>query len=220
MVEQPEYAHEYAQSLGDPAGFWGRQAGLIEWDVLPQTTLDAGRPHFPRWFPDGRMNTCFNAVDRHVRDGRADQLAVVHDSPVTSTTSALTYAELQDEVARFAGVLASLGVTAGDRVLLYLPMVPEAIVAMLACARLGAVHCVVFGGFAAPELAGRIDDARPRVVVAASCGLEPTRVVPYDAIVREALRLATYEPEHVVVLQREQAPTEGISHHDAYKDLP
>jgi len=214
MVEQPEYAHEYAQSLGDPAGFWGRQAGLIEWDVLPQTTLDAGRPHFPRWFPDGRMNTCFNAVDRHVRDGRADQLAVVHDSPVTSTTSALTYAELQDEVARFAGVLASLGVTAGDRVLLYLPMVPEAIVAMLACARLGAVHCVVFGGFAAPELAGRIDDARPRVVVAASCGLEPTRVVPYDAIVREALRLATYEPEHVVVLQREQAPTEGISHHD------
>ena len=137
MVEQPEYAHEYAQSLGDPAGFWGRQAGLIEWDVLPQTTLDAGRPHFPRWFPDGRMNTCFNAVDRHVRDGRADQLAVVHDSPVTSTTSALTYAELQDEVARFAGVLASLGVTAGDRVLLYLPMVPEAIVAMLACARAG-----------------------------------------------------------------------------------
>ena len=214
MAEFPDYRQEYATSLRDPDGFWGAQAQLIDWDAFPTTTLDASRPHFPRWFPDGRLNTCFNAVDRHVRDGRGDQVALIHDSPITSSITQLTYAQLQDHVARFAGVLASLGVVAGDRVLLYLPMVPEAVVAMLACARLGAVHCVVFGGFAAPELAGRIDDARPRVVVAASCGLEPTRIVRYDAIVREALELAGHEPDHVVVLQREQAPTDGIGAHD------
>jgi propionyl-CoA synthetase len=213
-MENADYQAEYAASLRDPAGFWGRQASLVEWDVVPGTTLDASDPHFPRWFPDGRLNTCFNAVDRHVRDGRGDQVALIHDSPITSSLTRLTYAELLDQVARFAGVLAGLGVESGDRVLLYLPMVPEAVVSMLACARIGAVHCVVFGGFAAPELASRIDDASPRVVVAASCGLEPTRIVPYDAIVTEALGLAEHTPDHVVVLQRPQAPTSGITDHD------
>jgi propionyl-CoA synthetase len=167
--------------------------------------LDDSRPPFYRWFPDGELNTCENALDRHVAAGHGDRTALVYDSPVTGSKRTYTYAELLAEVATFAGALASLGVGKGDRVVIYLPMVPEAVVAMLACARLGAVHSVVFGGFAASELAARVEDARPRVLVTASCGIEVSRVVEYKPLVDRALGLSSHQPEHVVVLQRPQA---------------
>ena len=202
------YAEMYEKSLADPGAFWGEAARDIEWYEPPTAVLDDGNPPFYRWFAGGVLNTCFNAVDRHVRDGRADQAAVVYDSPVADAVRTLTYRELRDEVARFAGVLKALGVGRGDRVVVYLPMVPEAVVAMLACARLGAVHSVVFGGFAANELAMRIDDAEPKVIVTASCGIEPTRVVPYKPIIDAAMAAATHAPDHCVVLQRPQAVAE------------
>jgi propionyl-CoA synthetase len=208
-----DYASSYAQSLADPSAFWARAATEVDWDEPPPRVLDDTHAPIHRWFTGGRLNTCFNALDRHVLAGRADQPALVHDSPVTGSSGRLTYAELLDEVARFAGVLRSLGVGAGDRVVVYMPMVPQAVVAMLACARLGAVHCVVFGGFAAHELAVRIDDARPVVLVAATCGVEPTRVVPYLPIVDAALGLARHRPAHVLVLDREQAPAEPVRVH-------
>ncbi len=166
------YEKEFRRSLSDPEGFWGDAARMIDWYRAPTVVLDRSRPPFYRWFADGVMNTCFNAVDRHVRDGRGGQAALIYDSPVTGTGRTYTYAGLLDEVARFAGVLRGLGVGQGDRVIVYLPMIPEAVIAMLACARIGAVHSVVFGGFAAPELAARIDDAAPKVIVSASCGIE------------------------------------------------
>ena len=171
----------------------------------PRTVLDESRAPFYRWFPDGELNTCENALDRHVAAGHGDRLALVYDSPVTGTKRTYTYAQLLDETATFAGALAGLGVGKGDRVVIYLPMVPEAVVAMLACARLGAVHSVVFGGFAPHELAVRIDDARPKVVVSASCGIEVARVIEYKPLVDRALDLAEHAPDHVVVLQRPQA---------------
>ncbi len=169
----------YQRSLRDPEGFWGEAAEDIHWDKRWDQVLDRSNPPFYRWFAGARVNTCYNALDRHVEGGRADQLALVYDSPVTDTVKRFTYAELRDEVARFAGALAALGVGAGDRVIIYMPMVPQAVVAMLACARIGAVHSVVFGGFAATELAARIDDAKPKVIVSASCGIEPGRIVAY-----------------------------------------
>jgi propionyl-CoA synthetase len=171
----------------------------------PQVVLDDSAAPFVRWFPDGQLNTCHNALDRHVAAGRGDQVALIHDSPVTGTGSKLTYRQLRDEVARFAGVLRDQGVDKGDRVIIYMPMVPEAVVAMLACARLGAVHSVVFGGFAPRELAARINDAEPVVVVAGSCGIEPTRIVEYKPMLDAALEMATHKPRSCVILQREQA---------------
>jgi propionyl-CoA synthetase len=200
-----DYADVYRRSLADPDGFWGEQAALVTWFRKPTRVLDADSPPFYRWFPDGRLNTCYNALDRHVIAGRGDQAALIYDSPVTGTTETITYATLLQDVAAFAGALRDLGVGQGDRVVIYMPMVPEAVVAMLACARLGAVHSVVFGGFAANELAVRIDDAQPKVVVSASCGLEPTRVVEYKPLLDRALELATHEPSACVVLQRPQA---------------
>jgi propionyl-CoA synthetase len=199
------YADTYRRSLKDPDGFWGEAAAGIEWYRAPSRVLDDRNPPFYRWFSDGTLNTCFNALDRHVRDGRADQPALVHDSPVTGTGRTLTYRQLRDEVARFAGVLRGLGVDHGDRVVIYMPMVPEAVVAMLACARIGAVHSVVFGGFAPKELAARIDDAAPTVVVSASCGIEPTRVLEYKPILDQAISLARHRPARCVLLQRPQA---------------
>jgi propionyl-CoA synthetase len=199
------YADEYRRSLDDPEGFWLDAAAAIDWDTPPSRALDASNAPFYRWFPDGELNTCRNALDRHVDGGRVDQVALVYDSPMTGTIRRLTYAELLDEVARFAGALRGLGVEKGDRVVVYMPMVPEAVVAMLACARLGAVHSVVFGGFAANELAIRIDDARPKVIVAASCGLEPGRVVEYKPLLDAAIDLATHKPDRCVVLQRDEA---------------
>jgi propionyl-CoA synthetase len=202
------YAAAYEQSISDPDAFWGEAATSIEWTTPPSQVLDAGNPPFYRWFTGGRLNTCFNALDRHVRDGRGDQDALIYDSPVTGTTARYTYAELLDRVSRFAGALASLGVEKGDRVIVYMPMVPEAAVAMLACARLGAIHSVVFGGFAPAELAARIEDAKPKVVLSASCGIEPSRTIPYKPLLDAALDRSTHKPESVIVLQREQAVAE------------
>ena len=204
-VRTGAWAAAHRASLEDPDAFWGEAAGGVDWITRPQRVLDDDRPPFYRWYTGGTLNTCFNALDRHVVHGRADQLALVHDSPVTGTTRTFTYAELLDQVARFGGVLRTLGVEQGDRVVIYMPMVPEAVVAMLACARIGAVHSVVFGGFAPAELAARIDDAQPVVVVTASCGIEPTRVVEYKPMLDAAIERAEHRPRHVVVLQRPQA---------------
>ncbi|MDT0213966.1 propionyl-CoA synthetase [Rothia sp. ARF10] len=199
------YRTAYAQSLEDPETFWRAAAGGIDWLTGPTTVLDdTGAPLY-RWFPGATLNTCFNALDRYVRDGRGEQPAIIHDSPVTGTKETITYAGLLARVATFAGALASLGVEKGDRVVVYMPMVPEAVVAMLACARLGAVHSVVFGGFAPAELAARIEDAEPKVVVAASCGIEPSRIVEYKPMLDAALDRSSHKPESVIVLQREQA---------------
>ncbi|MER7013774.1 propionyl-CoA synthetase [Saccharopolyspora sp. NPDC000359] len=213
------YAEAHRRSLTDREGFWLDAAAAIEWVREPSRALDDAADPFFRWFPDGELNTCFNALDRHVRDGRGEQPALIWDSAMTGQVLRRTYRELLDEVALFAGALRAQGVARGDRVVLYLPMIPEAVVAMLACARIGAVHSVVFGGFAPKELAARIEDARPTVVVAASCGLEPNRVVEYKPIVDEALRLTEHQPKRVVVLQREQARAElgerDVDWHDA-----
>jgi len=208
------YAEQFRRSLDDPEGFWGDAAAAVHWEVAPARVLDGGAAPLYRWYPDGQLNTCFNAVDRHVVAGRGGQLALVYDSPVTSTVRRLTYAELQEEVARAAGALRALGVEKGDRVVVYLPMIPEAVVAMLACARLGAVHSVVFGGFAAQELATRISDARPRVVVSASCGIEGGRVVAYKPLLDRAIELAEHEPEHCLVVQRPQCVADLIPGRD------
>ena len=202
------YGAEYQRSLSDPEAFWLGAAKAIDWTKEPVQALDATNVPFYRWFPGGELNTSYNALDRHVEGGRGEQPALIWDSPVTSAQRTYSYAQLRDEVARFAGVLASLGVGKGDRVLVYMPMVPEAAVAMLACARIGAVHSVVFGGFAPKELAVRIDDAKPKVIVAASCGIEPTRIVAYRPIVEAALKTTEHQPDKIVVLQREAARAE------------
>jgi propionyl-CoA synthetase len=199
------YHTAYQQSLTDPDAFWGRAAQAVDWITPPARVLDDDRPPFYRWFSGATLNTCFNALDRHVATGRGDQPAVHYDSPVTGTKRTITYAALLGEVSRFAGALASLGVEKGDRVVIYMPMVPEAVVAMLACARIGAVHSVVFGGFAPAELAARIEDAKPVVVVSASCGIEPSRVIEYKPLLDAALDRSSHKPESVIVLQREQA---------------
>ena len=166
---------------------WREAAGNIHWFETPDTVLDSENPPFYRWFPDGVTNACYNALDLHVEQGRGDQAALIYDSPVTDTKRSYSYAELLDEVSRFAGVLAAQGVGKGDRVIVYMPMVPEALIAMLACARLGAVHSVVFGGFASNELAVRIDDASPKVIVSATCGVEPSRIVPYKPLLAKLM---------------------------------
>src|SRR5688572_27476788 len=193
------YRDAYEQSLADPDAFWGAAAAAIDWSRPPTRILDGDRAPFYRWYPDGELNTCHNAVDRHVDAGRGEQAALIYDSPVTGTGTGTgrtyTYRELRDEVARFAGGLRRLGVAKGDRVVIYMAMVPETVIAMLACARLGAVHSVVFGGFAARELAARITDARPRVILSASCGIEIDRVVPYKPLLDGAIDHAAVKPE-------------------------
>lgn len=181
---------------------WEQASADIHWFRSPETVLDRENPPFYRWFPDGLTNACYNALDIHVAQGRAEQLALIYDSPVTGTKRRYSYAELLDEVSRFAGVLVAEGVTCGDRVLVYMPMVPEAVIAMLACARLGAIHSVVFGGFASNELAVRIDDATPKVIVSASCGIEPGRLVPYKPLLDDAVDLAAHKPDRCIILQR------------------
>lgn len=199
------YAQTYARWQADPEGFWREAAEAIDWIRPPQTIFEASSGPYGRWFPDATCNTCFNVLDRHVRDGRGQQTALIYDSPVTGAKASFTYAQMLDEVATLAAVLRDLGVAKGDRVILYMPMIPEAAFAMLACARIGAVHSVVFGGFAAKELATRIDDALPRVIMTATCGVEPTRIVEYKPLLDAAIELATHKPETCVVLQRPQA---------------
>lgn len=203
----------------NPIEFWQAAANRIDWIRAPKEVLDESRAPIYHWYPDGVLNTCTNALDRHVVLGRGDQIAIYYDSPLTESKRAITYQELLDQVSLFAGGLASLGVHKGARVLIYMPMIPEAAVAMLACARLGAVHSVVFGGFAAAELAARIDDAEPAVIVMASCGIEPGRIVEYQPIVEEAIHLARHKPTSVVVLQRPQSPAVLGEHEIEWHDL-
>jgi propionyl-CoA synthetase len=198
-----EYEKQFRRSLDDPEGFWLEAAKTITWIHEPTRALDSSAAPIYRWFPDGELNTSYNALDRHVETGHGKRTALIWDSPVTHSVRRYTYGELRDEVARFAGALASLGVVKGDRVLIYMPMVPEAVIAMLGCARIGAVHSVVFGGFAPKELAARISDAQPKVIVAASCGIEPTRTVEYLPIINAALEATEHQPGKVVVLQRD-----------------
>jgi propionyl-CoA synthetase len=208
------YQEVFARSISDPTGFWGDAAELVDWDEPPPTVLDASGAPLYRWYSGGVLNTCYNALDRHADGERAGQLALVYDSPVTGTVRRFTFAELRAEVARLAGALLGLGVTKGDRVVIYMPMVPEAAMAMLACARIGAVHSVVFGGFAANELAARIDDARPRAIMAASCGIEPGRIVEYKPLLDKAIELAGHKPEAVLILQRPQATASTVAGRD------
>lgn len=204
----------FEQSLRDPAAFWGGAAEEVHWYKPWDKVLDDSRRPFYRWFVGGEVNTCYNALDVHIEAGRGSQPALIYDSPVTSTIKIFTYRELRDKVAVFAGGLARLGVSKGDRVIVYMPMIPEAVVAMLACARLGAVHSVVFGGFAAKELATRIDDAKPKVVVSASCGLELKRIIPYKPLLDEALQIARHQPQSCVIVQRDMGRAELMPGHD------
>jgi len=208
------YRGEHRRSLEAPEAFWREQAAGIDWHRFPETILSRDHTGHYRWFSDGVLNTCHLAVDRHVERGCGGQAALIHDSPATGTERTLTYAELRDQVARCAGVLRGLGVGHGDRVIIYMPMIPETVVAMLACARLGAVHSVVFGGFSAHELAVRIDDARPTALVTASCGIEFSRIIPYKPIVDDALKRAAHAPPNTVVVKRPQADAELVPGRD------
>ncbi len=200
------YNRSYRQSIDDPEAFWANAAETIDWDRRWDRVLDDSAEPAARWFVGGMLNTCHNALDRHVAAGIGSRTALIYDSPVTGSRQRFTYAELRDRVARFAGALAARGVGRGDRVVIYMPMVPEAAIAMLACARIGAIHSVVFGGFAANELATRIDDSTPKAVVAGSCGIEPGRIVPYKPLLDRAIEIARHKPEFCIVLQREAEP--------------
>ncbi len=208
------YQDVYSNWQDDPERFWMRAAETIDWTKPPTRALDDSAAPFYRWFADGAANTCWNAVDRHVEGGRGEQAAILYDSPVTKTQRTITYRELQIQVARLAGALASRGIVKGDRLILYMPMVPEALVAMLACARLGAIHSVVFGGFAANELAVRIDDAKPKAILSASCGIEPGRIVAYKPLLDEAIALASHPPEFCVILQRPEQAADLVTGRD------
>src|ERR1700726_1097757 len=202
--DNSRYHEVHARALRDPEGFWGEAAAEIDWIEPAKKIFDPGMGLYGRWFTGGVVNTCHNALDRHVAGGRADQIALIHDSPLANTVTTFTYAEMLKEVETLAAVMADFGVAKGDRVILYMPMVPEAMVAMLACARIGAVHSVVFGGFAAKELATRIEDARPKLIFSASCGLEPGRIVHYKPLLDEAIKLSSAKPQACVILQRPQ----------------
>ena len=193
----------HTRSLRDPDGFWGEAAALVDWFETWDKILDDSQAPAYRWFSGASLNTCYNALDRHVENGRGNQAALIYDSPVTDQIRSYSYRELRDQVAAFAGALAARGVGKGDRVILYMPMIPEAVIAMLACARLGAIHSVVFGGFAANELATRIDDAKPKVIVSASCGIEPGRVVAYKPLLDAAIEMAGSKPDTCIILQRD-----------------
>ena len=209
------YDTTYSASVGDPSGFWMDAAKAIDWDVAPTRAAEPQDDGMWRWFPDGRLNTCHNALDRHVTAGRGDRIALIHDSAMTGTVTRFSYAQMRDEVAQVAGMIAAQGVSVGDRVIIYMPMVPEAVFAMLACARLGAVHSVVFGGFAANELAKRIDDAAPKLVLTASCGLEPGRIVAYKPLLDSAINLAAHKVPRVIVLQRPQLEADLVAGRDS-----
>ena len=209
-----DYLTEYRQSIENPEAFWGQKAREITWFEAPKKILSIDEKGFYRWFKGGKMNTCYVALDQHVKEGRGEQAAMIYDSPVTGTVRTYSYRELRDEVAKFAGVLKEMGVNKGDRVVIYMPMVPEAAIAMLASARIGAIHSVVFGGFAPNELAIRIDDAQPKVIVSASCGIEFDKVIPYKPLLDEAIRIARHKPEKCIILKRPQQNASLITDRD------
>jgi propionyl-CoA synthetase len=213
------YAETYRRWREDPESFWLEAAEAVDWIEKPTRALDPANAPFFRWYPDGVANTCWNAVDRHVASGAGDRPAILYESPVTGTRASISYAELQGRVSRLGGALEARGVGKGDRVLIYMPMIPEAVVAMLACARIGAVHSVVFGGFAANELAVRIDDAKPKAVLSASCGIEPGRVVPYKPLLDAAIDLAAHKPDFCVIKQRPQCAAVAVDRRDHDWDM-
>ena len=204
MTDKMKYSDAYEESIKQPESFWGKAAREIQWNKKWDKVLDDGKKPFYRWFTGGELNTCYNALDYHVESGRGEQAAIIYDSPVTDTIRKISYGELLDKVSRFAGVMTGLGVAKGDTVIIYMPMIPEAMVAILACARIGAVHSVVFGGFAPNELAIRIDDARPKVMISASCGIEGKKVLPYKPLLDEAINIALHKPEKCIIYQRSQ----------------
>ena len=214
MTEHTSYESVYTNWQADPETFWAQAAQDVHWFKTWDKVLDDSRAPFYRWFVGDEVNSCYNALDIHVENGRSEQLALIYDSPVTDTFQQFTYRELRNKVAKLAGVLVNMGVTKGDRVILYMPMVPEAAMAMLACARIGAVHSVVFGGFAAKELATRIDDAKPKAILSASCGVEPTRIVEYKPLLDQAINIAEYKPEKCLILQRPQLEASMIPGRD------
>src|SRR6476659_5044856 len=202
--EKSRYHEVHALSLADPEGFWAEAAREVDWIEPAKKIFDPSLGAYGRWFTGAVVNTCYNALDRHVAGGRAGQVALIHDSPLSNTITKFTYAELLREVQALAAIMQDFGVAKGDRVILYMPMVPEAVVAMLACARIGAVHSVVFGGFAARELATRIEDAKPKLIFSASCGIEPGRIVQYKPLLDEAIKLSSVKLENCLILQRPQ----------------
>ncbi len=222
-VRAGSFEEIYRRSLEEPEQFWAEAAAEIDWIKPWDKVLDDSRAPLYRWFAGGQLNTCYNALDRHVERGRADQLALIYDSPLTDTKAKFTYRELRDQVATFAGALQAQGVVKGDRVVIYMPMIPETVIAILACARIGAIHSVVFGGFASHELSGRIEDASPKVIVSASCGIEPGRVIPYKPLLDGAIDLVENKPQKCIIVQRPQLEAElgnerDISWADAVAD--
>jgi propionyl-CoA synthetase len=214
MPDQSKFKEIFSQSINQPDIFWGKAAEDIHWNKKWDKVLDDGKKPFYRWFAGGKLNTCYNALDYQVESGRGEQAAIIYDSPVTNTVQKISYKELLDRVSKFAGVLSSLDVKKGDTVIIYMPMIPEAVVAMLSCARIGAVHSVVFGGFAPNELAIRIDDAKPKVMISASCGIEGKKTIPYKPLLDEAIKLASHKPEKCVIYQRPQVQAELAAPHD------
>ncbi len=208
------YIEAFEKSINDPEGFWGEIAEDCHWYKKWDKVLDDSNKPFYRWFVGGECNTCYNALDLHIENGRGDQVALIYDSPVTNTIRKYTFSELRDEVAKFAGVLKGLGVDKGDRVIIYMPMIPQSVIAMLACARIGAIHSVVFGGFAAKELATRINDAKPKVIVSSSCGIEVKRVIPYKPLLDGAIEMAEYKPDKCIIFQRPEEIAQMIGGRD------
>ena len=200
-----KYKDTYNMSINNPEGFWGEAAKEIKWFKPFDRVLDSSNAPLYRWFPGGELNTCYNAIDRHVENGRGNQNAIIYDSPVTDTVEKITYADLLDRVAKLAGLFSSLGINKGDTVIIYMPMIPQAIISMLACARIGAVHSVVFGGFASHELAIRIDDAKPKLIVSSSCGIEGEKIIAYKPLLDKAIELSEHKPEKCIIFQRKQA---------------
>src|SRR5471032_961171 len=213
IQDKSRYRQVYARSPADPEGFWREAAAEIDWIEPAKKIFDPALGLYGRWFAGAVVNTCYNALDRHVAGGRADQLALIHDSPLAGSVTKLTYAEMLHEVKTLAAIMQDFGVAKGDRVILYMPMVPEAMIAMLACARIGAVHSVVFGGFAAKELATRIEDAKPKLILTASCGLEPGRIVAYKPLLDRAIKLSSVKPQ-ACILQRPQQVCDLIAGRD------
>ena len=208
------YKKVYNSWKNDPEAFWMTAADAIDWVTKPSKALFADRAPLYEWFSDSEVNTCYNAVDRHVLNGRGDQKAIIYDSPMTGTKYSITFSELLEKVSVLAGALTNKGISKGDRVIIYMPMIPEGIISMLACARIGAIHSVVFGGFAANELAVRIDDAKPKAILAASCGLEPNRIVEYKPLIDQAIELASHKPQTVVIFQRAECKAELVDGRD------
>ena len=208
------YDEAYSRSMSDPDGFWADAAEAVSWVKKWDSVVSSPKPEFYRWFEGAEMNTCYNAIDRHIESGRKDQIAIIYDSPVTGVVKKITYGELLAAVSLVAGMLKKAGVEKGDRVIIYMPMIPETLFAMLACARIGAIHSVVFGGFAPNELAIRIDDAKPKVILSATCGIEPKGAIAYKPLLDKAIELSAHKPEKCFIFQRPQVKAELIPGRD------